>query len=377
MPFKRPGRPSLYFKALTRAGTYAQLSTGVTATRLAQEIESMWRSLARDYRAWDVLEPVLSGQMKIGVVLDAWRESRSNIVELRQRLNDVDLTLLVPVYLTQYAQSGVAKDTVEHAAHALRWLFPEGRTHSASRTTTSWLSERLASYPASASTRRKVRSEWNGFFRWVVEVRQAHHTNPLTPVSRPTQKAPPIEFYELDEVKRIVDWQPSDERRALFALLYGTGCEISVALTLTRADIDPKTKMIRARGTKTHTRDRMIRVDDWAWNTFWDFAKLRLNGRLFSAASRHTSSKWHRATAKSLGLGQLLPMKNARHHWAATHLRSGWPIHVVQTQLGHASPTLTLNTYGRFIPNNQDYDRLQESLRRDEETQLVAVGGAR
>lgn len=377
MPFKRPGRPSLYFKGLTRNGRYAQLSSGVKAKKPAQEIETMWKSLARDYRAWDVLEPVLSGQLKIGVLFDAWRESQGNLTDLRRRLNDVDLSLLVPTYLAEYGQSGVAPDTVEHTSHALRWLLPEGVPQPASRTTSSWLSGRLASYPASPSTKRKVRSEWNGFFDWLVNVRQILVSNPLTPVARPVQKAPPIEFYELDEVKRIIDWQPTEERRALMAFLYGSACEISVALTLTRADVDFRTKMVRARGTKTHTRDRMIRVDNWAWDTFWDFAKMKLTGRLFSAASRHTGSKWHKSTVVALSLGKFLPLKNARHHWAATHLRSDWPIHVVQSQLGHSTPTLTLNTYGRFIPSNQDYDRLQESLRRDERTQLVAMGGAR
>jgi site-specific recombinase XerD len=51
-------------------------------------------------------------------------------------------------------------------------------------------------------------------------------------------------------------------RRALFALLHGTGAEVSVALRLTRADVDPAVKEIRAAGTKTHTRDRMARVAD-------------------------------------------------------------------------------------------------------------------
>lgn len=377
MPFKRPGRPSLYFKGLTRTGSYAQLSAGVKAKKPAQEIETMWKTLARDYRAWDVLDPVLSGHAKIGVLYDAWRESRGSITDLRRRLNDVDLSLLVPAYLAEYAQKGVALDTVEHTSHALRWLLPEGIPQTASRTTSSWLSERLASYPAQPSTKRKVRSEWNGFFRWLVTVRQVLQENPLLPVARPVQKAPPIEFYELDEVKRIIDWQPTEERRVLLAFLYGTACEVSVALKLTRADVDPTTKMVRARGTKAHTRDRLIRVDDWAWDTFWEYAKQRIAGRLFTAESRHTVSKWHAKAVRNLELSMRLPLKNARHHWAATHLRAGAALGMVQQQLGHASPMLTLSLYGRFVPRQVDYDRVQENLRRDQLTQRVAMGGAR
>ena len=49
-------------------------------------------------------------------------------------------------------------------------------------------------------------------------------------------------------------------------------------------------------------------------------------------------------------------MYNARHHWAVGRLRSGSSIYDVQRQLGHSSPTLTLRTYGQFIPTGVDRD---------------------
>jgi integrase len=61
--------------------------------------------------------------------------------------------------------------------------------------------------------------------------------NPMAKVTRPAAQGSPIRFYELDVVERIVGYQPTAERRALFALLYGTGIEVSVALALTRADV--------------------------------------------------------------------------------------------------------------------------------------------
>ena len=42
-------------------------------------------------------------------------------------------------------------------------------------------------------------------------------------------------------------------------------------------------------------------------------------------------------------------LHHARHHWAATRLREGWPIADVQQQLGHSTPMLTLTTYGAFV----------------------------
>src|SRR5436190_22100118 len=53
--------------------------------------------------------------------------------------------------------------------------------------------------------------------------------------------------------------------RTLSALLAGTGIEVSVALGLRRRDVDTLTREIRAAGTKTYSRDRVVRVADWAW----------------------------------------------------------------------------------------------------------------
>ena len=377
MAFRRTGRPTLSFQAQTRNGLHRQISTGVSNRRIAEEIEDMWRRLARDERAWDVLEPVLSGTVAIGILFDAYRESRGNLSALRRKLNDFNHNVLAQEYLAFYASLARRSDTVAHVRSALEWLFPPGGTTPASSITTAVLAERLALYPASNSTKRKVRSEWNGYFGWLVNVRELLDTNPMARVKAPARPTHPVAYYELDQVERIVGAQPTDERRALFALMYGTGIEVSTALELTREHVLPNRKEIRAPGTKAHTRDRTVRVSDWAWRIFWDFAQPRLYGKLFSAQSRHTVSHWHRDTVLSLGLPEVLPIKNARHHWAATRLRAGAAFQLVQRQLGHASPTLTLTTYGRFLPTSLDHDRLEEDLNRYEMQRRSAMGGAR
>ena len=189
------------------------------------------------------------------------------------------------------------------------------------------------------------------------------------------------------EVERIVDWQPTAGRRALFALLYRTGIEISVALSLTRADVNPPTREVRAPGTKTSTGDRIARVADWAWPMLWDFAQPMLPAtRLFpETRDRWTASDWHRHTVgegtkdthgrvihEGLKLRQRLPMKNARHHWAVRRLRSGSPIHVVQRQLGHESAKLALDVYGAFVPAGADRDRAEKNATEYEERRRAA-----
>jgi integrase len=146
--------------------------------------------------------------------------------------------------------------------------------------------------------------------------------SPSPVVEKPELRKVPIQFYEVDAARRIVEAQPDLARRALMALLYRTGAEVSVALKLTGADVDPAAKRIRAAGTKTYTRDRMARVADWAWPLFWSYAKGHLpTARLWrESLTRFTVSDWHRETVKALEL-PAYPLKNARHHWAVRMLR--------------------------------------------------------
>jgi integrase len=225
------------------------------------------------------------------------------------------------------------------------------------------LTAALYAYPGQPGTIRKVHSDWSGFFAYCTDVRGLFERNPMERVARPKVKRPIPKFYQLDTVERIVGWQPTEERRALFALLYGTGMEISVALTLTRADLDGNRKEIRSAGTKAHTRDRMARIADWAWPTVWGYASAVFPSTLLFAGvpSRYTASDWHREAVKALALTPAYPMKNARHHWAVRMLRSGTPVAVVQRQLGHSTAKLTLDTYGQFIPSGADRDHWEQA----------------
>jgi hypothetical protein len=49
--------------------------------------------------------------------------------------------------------------------------------------------------------------------------------NPMDPVSRPPAKQPPVAFFELDVVERIVAAQMTPELQAFYAIAYGTGIE--------------------------------------------------------------------------------------------------------------------------------------------------------
>jgi integrase len=385
MAYRRTGRPTFYFEARTETGR-KQLSTGTPSRALARRIEETWEQIAVSHRAWDLLGEVLAGRLAIGRLYDLWSETRGALDEVRRRLHDVDLDAIVDEWNALHARS-VKSDSAKHALAHVRGLIPRGTRTPSSAMTTERLAAKLSKYESRRNTLRKVHSSWSVFFDYCTRLRGLYATSPMRDVPRPKQEKSPIRFYELDDVERIIDWQPTAQRRALFALLYGTGVEISVALGLTRADLNPATREVRAPGTKTSTRDRIARVADWAWPALWELAQPMLPATpLFPDKwDRWTASDWHRQTVgegvkdthgrvvhDGLKLRERLPMKNARHHWAVRRLRSGSPIHDVQRQLGHESPKLTLDVYGAFVPTGADRDHAEKRATEYEERRRAA-----
>jgi integrase len=373
MAYRRGRRKTWSFQARTARG-WKQLSSGVTDRVLANRMERMWERLAGEFRAWDLLDPVLEARQDIGALFDLWERTEHNPHEVRRLLEDCDVEPLVADWHAVYSRKHPDTESPAHALAHVRALLPAGQGRNVSTVTTAWLTERLYAYPGAPATLVKVHASWSVFFDHCTRVRGLFPVNPMAAVEKPDVRRGPIHFYELEAAKRIVEAQPDPARCALVALLYGTGTEVSVALRLTRADVDPVTKEIRASGTKTHTRDRMARVADWAWPIFWSYAKDHLpTARLWRATlTRFTVSDWHRATVKALEL-PAYPLKNARHHWAVRMLRNGAPIHVVQGQLGHSSAKLTLDTYGVFVPRADDRARAEAQVTRAEAERAAAL----
>jgi integrase len=96
-------------------------------------------------------------------------------------------------------------------------------------------------------------------------------------------------------------------------------------------------------------------VSDWGWPIVREYVKPLLPGApLFPGFRADVVWHWHRETTTTLGLPEHLRVHAARHHWAVLNLRAGVPVRVVQCQLGHATPALTLGLYGAFLPSTDD-----------------------
>ena len=134
-----------------------------------------------------------------------------------------------------------------------------------------WLTDRVKSdtkahYIAHIRTlvpKRKYLAAAQSFATYLVRI-SVLPSNVARGVDGPPQNKPRAVEIPLADVRRIVDGADGPYR-GLFALLYGTGIEISAALTCIETDVDTQRREVRARGTKAHTRDRVIRVAEWAW----------------------------------------------------------------------------------------------------------------
>jgi integrase len=344
----------------------------------------MWETLASEHRAWDVLEAVTSRRWKLGRLYDEYTRVGGNVADLRRRLNDVDLATLRDGFLLVYDKQVRNEDTRKRMRRHLADLFEAPLL--ASHATHELLTARLYEYgDVSPNTLRTVHASWSEFFDYALHVKHVVPTDPMDRVPRPPREKLPPRFYELDVIHQIVEWQPTEKRAALMAVVYGTGLEISVALAITRGDIDPSKKSIRSPGTKAHTRDRVVRVDDWAWPIFWKYAKTitLTTSVIFGDLNRWTASDWHRNTVgdgepgfanqwrsaephEGLKLETRYPMYNARHAWAARTLRAGVPVEGVQKQLGHVTAKETFDTYGQFCPDAADRDAWQRQVAKAE-----------
>jgi len=155
---------------------------------------------------------------------------------------------------------------------------------------------------------------------------------------------------------------------ALFAILYGAGVEVSAALACVESDVDVARREVRARGTKAHTRDRIVRVAEWAWPFVERHLETLTPGeRLFRGLDRWQVGDAHRARLVALGLRHHR-LHDSRHFYAIRAIRAGTPYELVARQLGHADVAMVAKVYGRFAPRSDERDRWEKvAAERDRE----------
>jgi integrase len=350
MPYRRDGVQQWYVAVPTRTGRVKR-SSGTADKATARAIERMVKALG-DERAWDLLDALVAQTLPIGELYDAWRAN--DLKGLRARHNEVDLEPLVAEWAAIYGRQRPGR--LAQTLYRVRQLIPEGKPLPRSAVTRAWLTEKLYAYKGrrkqpKPNTLRRVASAWSVFFEYLTD-RGVLEFNPMGRVKLPAEQRPVVHFHEEEVAKRIVAAGATPELRGLFALAYGAAIELGVLTKLTRGDVWDDQQAVYAAGTKAHRRQRVCVVADWAWPYVLELMRDKLpTAKLFPEDWSERPDRLtlaHAETQRALKLS-VYTLHHARHHWAATRLREGWPIADVQQQLGHSTPMLTLTTYGAFV----------------------------
>ncbi len=350
MVFRRPDRPAWYVDVPMPSGR-VRLSTGTNDRATARAIERAIFDLA-SRREWDLLAAVRDGRLTVGDVFDAHRTR--DLAALRLRLSDTDLRPLIEPWLLVHGAKA-KPDTVSHYRTVLHRLMPEGQPFPASRFTVRDLEPWLATtYCGRPGTHRKAHAALSQFAAFLVR-QGVIEINPLRQFPAPAPSQPRLRYLEVEQMIALADAQ-AEPYQSLCARIHGTGVEISVALALRAADVDLFRKEVRAQGTKTHARDRIVRVAEWAWPyLIARVAQLDLNAPLFPTDRWRALDSQNEACAK-LGIEKGYRLHDARHSYAVRAARAGTPAELIAAQLGHANAMMVIKIYGRFMPSQADRD---------------------
>lgn len=316
-------------------------------------------------RRWDLLNPVVEGRLKLSTLFDAWRSR--DLDGLKATLDDRDLSPLLAGWRKWLRDSGVAD--FDRYAKRLATLHHHERPWWRSSLTGHSISDWLSGLGVSGATQRTYAAALASFLKYARSMGYISG-DPMAEVLVPKAKAPEAEFLERHEVDRLVHGSPAEFAR-LYALLYGTGGDISPTLSVLRRDVDLRNWMVRLPGTKSYNRDRVVIVAEWARP--WLAAAcqgLMPDAPLFTM-DRWQATKEHRALLSALGIRHM-KLHAARNHWAVRALRGGWSVEAVARQLGHSDAQMVLKVYGRFVPRQDELERMErqaeaEAVRRESE----------
>ncbi len=366
-----------YVAVPTRSGSVKR-STGTTDKSTAKAMARMLDDL-KQRRQWAALDPLArAGGFTIKQLFDAY--SMNAVDAFLSRREEPDLTDLLTGWQAWLADR-VKPDTARHYLVQLRTLMPEGKPFYRSELTApavaQWLNVRTrlvqkrpqaakgsrrkvdpSPVPVTGSTKRKYLAAVQSFAKYLLQIGTLA-TNPLHEVEAPRQGTPRAVALDLRDVLRTVE-AAEGPSRPLYAILYGAGVEISAALACTERDVDLRSRELRAPGTKTHSRDRVVRVADWAWPHLLGHVKKLLPGeRLFAGLDRWKVGDHHTALLQRLELPHHR-LHDARHFYAVRAIRAGTPYELVARQLGHADVAMVAKVYGRFAPRQVERNRWEE-----------------
>lgn len=187
-----------------------------------------------------------------------------------------------------------------------------------------------------ATIKRRVSTIRSMFqYAWVMGYQT---NNPAKYVSTPKLGEALPKTIDQDELRMtILDGSININVRGLIAFIAETGCRISEALSVTKADFDLESRSLRIWGKGK--KERMVYFGDIT-AVYVRYAKTIGNCPIWTWTERQARFFVYQALRKHSHAKQLSPHA-IRHSFATGLLNNGAPITTVQTLLGHKSVQTT------------------------------------
>lgn len=332
------GKGSVYIPS-TPQYRYAARTTGTTDKRLIRRMETM---LARykDDHAWEILNLLHEQAYTLSELFDAYQHHA--VGALVARVTATDLAEHIDPWLRAYRASGGAANNVGPYRTRVSAFVKPGTT--AADITPGRFREFLTGLDVSSGTRRHYLMAMRSFIRYAREA-GVMKDNPLAEFKAPKKNPPRKRWVTATTDQMIADATTDPRMRALFALVHGTGADLSAIVAKCRAgDIDVAQRVVVVRATKTGRRDRHAILEPWAVPYVRAYLAGFLPGaKLFDGMGRYAPSELHRETCAAIGVEDYT-LRDARHSVAVRMLQAGRSYEDVAEQLG-TSTWQAVNTY--------------------------------
>ncbi|HOG07655.1 MAG TPA: tyrosine-type recombinase/integrase [Syntrophales bacterium] len=322
--------------------------------------------------------------MKAGTTKEEARKELREIeakIERRSFIHDKKVPLFSEVKKKwlEYKQSRCRETTWEMYQGYLRNHFSDLDGKQINRITTGTVESFITAKQGellSLGTLRKVIVTLNQIMGYAVRHRLIDH-NPVRDAERPRATGMQSEERAMkilapDQIRALLEAEPNQKYRTLYLMAIMTGARQGEILGLKWSDVDFQKKRVHISRTYNHDRFfspktkgsiRAVDLSPFAVSALasWKLAAGATNDALvFPNNAGNPMDKGHmmrRHFNPALKAAGIEPIRfhDLRHTYASLMLAQGENVKYIQTQLGHSSPTVTLNVYSHLLKEtNQD-----------------------
>lgn len=342
--FRRGKNQQIYVPL--RSGGLVQRSCGTPSLAIRNKLKALVVEL-RDDQRWTLLDALVAKPPRLTLLALYQANAAKQLQELEARLSSSVLADYVDGWKAWLTASGRVDETVElYDAQVATFRATLGAVPSAVDITPARVAVWLAGLTAKPVTRRKYYYALKSFVAYL-RTMGALVGDPLAGYKPPAKGKARVRWETAAVDQKIVE-AASEQYRALFAFIKGTGADVGAALRTLRRDVDLERGVTLIRGTKTAEREvPEAAIEAWALPFVRAHAKPQLpNAPLWPGLTRSGAYHHHQRCCEAVKV-ESYTLKDARHSVAVRMRFRGAEFEEIADQLGN-SVYQVATVYARF-----------------------------